>query len=64
MLIRESAPLCLAEDSGWGEVLRGWAWIAANRTMSGPASGVKVSEEAVKRVPTRNSVLSGPLCGE
>ncbi len=33
MFIRESAPLCLAFDSRWGRVYRGWAWIAAIHTM-------------------------------
>jgi hypothetical protein len=43
MLIRECAPLCLAQDSGWGGVSRGWAWIAAAHTMLRRAAGVKRS---------------------
>jgi len=42
MFIRESAPLCLAFDSCWGRVYRGWAWIAAIITMSRTAAGVKM----------------------
>jgi hypothetical protein len=41
MLIRECAPLCLAQDSGWGGVSRGWAWIGATHTMSRGAGRVK-----------------------
>jgi hypothetical protein len=41
MLIRECAPLCLAQDSGWGGVSRGWARIGANYTMLCRAGGVK-----------------------
>ena len=43
MLIRECAPLCLAQDSGWGGVYRGWAWIAATKTMLGFHRGVKAT---------------------
>jgi hypothetical protein len=41
MLIRECAPLCLAQDSGWGGVSRGWAWIGATSTMRCPPDHVK-----------------------
>ena len=41
MIIRESAPLCLAFDSCWGRVYRGWAWIAATITMSSTVAAVK-----------------------
>jgi len=41
MLIRECAPLCLAQDSGWGGVKRGWAWIAAAKTMLSSGADVK-----------------------
>jgi hypothetical protein len=41
MLIRECAPLCLTQDSGWGGVSRGWARIGANYTMLCRAGGVK-----------------------
>jgi len=41
MFIRESAPLCLAFDSCWGRVYRGWAWIAATITMQKTVAGVK-----------------------
>ena len=43
MLIRECAPLCLAQDPGWGGVSRGWAWIGAIHTMLRGGFGVKGS---------------------
>jgi len=41
MRIRECAPLCLAQDSGWGGVSRGWARIGAANTLLRGANGVK-----------------------
>ena len=43
MLVRECAPLCLAADSGWGGVSRGWARTGAAPTMLRQSAGVKVS---------------------
>ena len=43
MLIRECAPLCLAADSGWGGVSRGWARTGAASTMLPRSGAVKSS---------------------
>ena len=43
--IRECAPLCLAQDSGWGGVSRGWAWIDAADTMGEVWGRVKIGDE-------------------
>ena len=47
MFIRESAPLCLAFDSCWGGVYRGWAWIAATITMQRTVAGVKCARRRI-----------------
>ena len=41
MRIREYAPLCLAQDSGWGGVSRGWARISAAKTIAATTFLVK-----------------------
>src|SRR5262249_17422262 len=40
--IRRYALLCLALDSGWGEIPRGLAWIDATTTMLRLGAGVKL----------------------
>ena len=40
--VRECAPLCLAQDPGWGGINRGWARTGADNTMRRNWCGVKV----------------------
>lgn len=42
--IRECAPLCLSQDSGWGRVSRGWARIAAAKIMIISVGAVKIKK--------------------
>jgi len=61
--IRESAPLCLATDSGWGGVLRGWAWIGANCTMRRQVSVVKTDGCRPRRPCSDSSQRRGAADG-
>jgi hypothetical protein len=60
MLIRECAPLCLAQDPGWGGVSRGWAWIGAATTMWVPTGGVKMFRQRPSRALTSPDQARAP----
>jgi hypothetical protein len=64
MLIRECAPLCLAQDSGWGGVSRGWARIGAAPTMLRQTVGVKMGAQQSLRAPAPSHQARGVKTSE